>query len=165
VFALKRSERRFACLLLVAALCVPLAGATAPAGGAQRAGDRQLGRQNTWSARSASGQVLTGTWTGGFDPKTGAASGSWTLLDPTGRAAARGGWSAIKSATGWNGSWRANVVGSAGEFSGSWSVTAALKPDAAFTDLFALALQNVVSGTWRAGPGSGSWSIRAFASE
>jgi hypothetical protein len=37
-----------------------------------------------------------------------------------------------------------------------------VKPNSRFGDLFALALQNVVSGNWRAGTNSGSWSIRAY---
>jgi hypothetical protein len=76
----------------------------------------------------------------------------------------RGGWSAIKSANGWSGAWRANVVGSRAEYSGTWNATLDLKPNAPFADLFAMAAQKVVSGSWRAGGNSGSWSIRAFTS-
>jgi len=76
----------------------------------------------------------------------------------------RGGWSAIKSGKTWDGAWRANLVGSAGEFSGTWKATVDLKTDAPLADLFALAVQKVVSGTWRVGANSGSWSIRAFTS-
>lgn len=138
--------------------------ATSHAAIAQRSGDRQIGRLNTWSAVSSTGLSLAGTWTGAVDPKTRAASGSWTLLDATGQPAMRGGWSAIKSANGWSGSWRANVVGSRAEYSGTWNATLALKPNAPFADLFAMAAQNVVSGSWRTGGNSGSWSIRAFTS-
>jgi hypothetical protein len=67
--------------------------------------------------------------------------------------------------TGWNGSWRANVVGSAAEFSGTWTAGAGLSPTASFADLFAAALKDVVSGTWRAGTNNGSWSIRVFTSD
>jgi hypothetical protein len=151
-------------VLFAALLCASLATAAAGAGVSLPNGSRQLGRLNTWSARSSTGVALAGTWTGRVDPKTGAASGSWSLLDANGRPAMRGGWSAVKSTTGWSGSWRANVVGSAAEFSGVWSATG-LSPTAAFADLFASALQNVVSGTWRAGTNSGSWSIRAFSSD
>jgi hypothetical protein len=146
--------------VLVALLATP----TARAVPSQRSGDRQIGRLNTWSAVSSTGLSLGGTWTGSVDPKTRAASGSWTLLDANGQPAMRGGWSAVKSANGWTGSWRANVVNSNAEYSGTWSASLDLKPNAPFADLFAMAAKQVVSGSWRASGKSGSWSIRAFAS-
>jgi hypothetical protein len=149
---------------LITVLVASLATASARAVPSQRSGDRQVGRLNTWSARSSTGLSLAGTWTGGVDSKTGAASGSWTLLDANGQPAMRGGWSAVKSANGWSGSWRANVVGSSAEYAGTWNATVDLKPNASFADLFAMAAQKVVSGTWRTGGNSGSWSIRAFTS-
>jgi hypothetical protein len=150
--------RAFLITLLVALLASTTARAVPP----QRSGDRQTGRLNTWSAASSTGLTLAGTWTGGVDPKTGAASGGWTLLDANGQPAMRGGWSAAKSRNGWTGSWRANVVGRSAEYSGTWNATLDLKPNAPFVDLFAMAAQKVVSGSWRAGGNSGSWSIRAF---
>jgi hypothetical protein len=150
--------------LVVIVLVACITPALARAGSSQGGGPQQLGRLNTWSARSSTGTALAGTWTGGVDPRTGAASGTWTLLDANGRATVRGGWSAIKSARGWSGSWRANVVGSRAEYGGTWNATVDVKAQASFADLFALALQNAVSGTWRAGTGTGSWSIRAYTS-
>jgi len=151
-------------LLLSSLLFVALDGSTLRALEPQRSGDGQIGRQNTWSARSSTGLTLNGTWTVMVDPKTGAASGTWTLLDAGGRTTMRGGWSAAKSPTGWSGGWRASVAGSPVEYSGTWNATIDLKPNAAFADLFALAAEKVVSGGWRAGTKSGSWSIRAFTS-
>ena len=43
-----------------------------------------------------------------------------------------------------------------------WSADVDLKPDAGFADLFKMAVQTVVSGSWRAGGQSGVWSIRVF---
>lgn len=146
-------------ILLIASLAVAVSRAEP----LQSSGDRQLGRQNSWSARSSTGRVLGGSWTGTVDSKTGAASGSWTLSDANGRPAMRGGWSAVKSAKEWSGAWRANAVGSPGEFSGTWRATIDQKPDSSLADMFALAAQNVVSGSWRVGANSGSWSIRVFA--
>jgi hypothetical protein len=156
--------RRRTNVFLITMLVASLAPASARAVPSQRSGDRQVGRLNAWSARSSTGLTLAGTWTGGVDSKTGAASGSWTLLDASGQPTMRGGWSAIKAASGWSGSWRANVVGSSAEYSGTWNATVDLKPNAPFADLFAVAAQKVVSGSWRAGGNSGSWSIRAFTS-
>lgn len=155
-----RGARVFFITVLVGSLATAITWAVP----SQRRGDRQIGRLNTWSAVSSTGLSLAGTWTGAVDPKTGAASGSWTLLDGDGQPAMRGGWSAIKSANGWSGSWRANVVGSRAEYSGTWNATLALKPNAPFADLFAIAAEKAVSGSWRASGKSGSWSIRAFPS-
>jgi hypothetical protein len=87
------------------------------------------------------------------------------LLGADGQVTLRGGWSAAKSPTGWNGAWRATAVGTNTEYSGSWSATIDLKADAPFADLFAMAAQKVMSGTWRTGVHSGSWSIRASSSQ
>jgi hypothetical protein len=142
------------CLLFLAAL-----GASAVEAGMP--GDGQSGRPNTWSARSSTGRTLGGTWTAVVDPATGTVTGTWTLVDAKGTPVARGGWSAAKSRTGWTGAWRAAVAGSKTEYSGTWSARVDLKPDAPFADLFKMAVQTVVSGTWGAGRQSGVWSIRA----
>lgn len=126
------------------------------------AADGQLGRQNTWSARSSTGRTLTGTWTANPpDPKTGDITGTWTVIDAKGKPVARGGWSAAKALKGWTGAWRAIVSGSKQEYSGSWSADIDLKPNARFAELFEAAVKSAVSGTWRAGRQSGGWSIRA----
>jgi hypothetical protein len=145
------------CLLFVIALQVP--GGRA---GAQQstAGDGQMTRSGTWSAKSRAGLTLNGTWTAVADPKTGAVSGTWTL-DARGTTVAHGGWSAAKSPKEWTGAWRANVSGSNAEHSGTWSASVGLKPNARFADLFELAVKSVVSGNWRTGRHSGGWSIRA----
>jgi len=147
-------------LLLVAVLAAVLALAIVRAEPSQPGGERQQGRQNSWSARSSTGRVLGGSWTGGVDPQTGNASGNWTLFDPNGRPVMRGGWSAAKSVKEWSGAWRANVVGGTGEFSGSWRASVDQNPGGSLADLFSLAVQKAVSGTFRVGANSGSWSIR-----
>jgi hypothetical protein len=118
-------------------------------------------REGTWSARSRTGLTLTGSWTASADPKTGAVTGTWTLDDAQGRTVRRGAWSAAKSPDGWDGAWRATVSGQKGEYSGTWTASVDLKSNAAFANLFELALKSVVSGGWRAGGQSGAWSIRA----
>lgn len=126
------------------------------------AGGGQSARPNTWSATSSTGRTLMGTWTGVADRSNGAVTGTWTLVDARGRTLTRGRWSAAKSPAGWTGGWRAAVSGSKAEFSGTWSAGVQLEADARFADLFAQALQSVVSGDWQAGRQSGAWSIRAF---
>jgi hypothetical protein len=147
--------------ILAVALILAVA-ATAANAGEQTPGALGGTRVNTWAARSSTGLTLGGTWTATEDAKTGAVTGSWTLVDPQGRIVRRGAWSAAKAASGWTGSWRAVAEGRSGEYSGTWTARVDLKPAARFADLFAKALEAAVSGTFRAGGVSGSWTIQAF---
>ena len=125
---------------------------------------QDTGRQTvrgSWTASSRAGLTLGGTWTATADPKTGAVTGTWTLIDEKGTIVRRGAWSAAKSPKGWTGAWRAAVSGSTGEYAGTWSADVDLQPDARFADLFELAVKTVVSGAWQVGRQSGAWSIRA----
>lgn len=119
-------------------------------------------RPKTWAAKSSTGLALSGTWTATEDAKSGAVTGTWTLVNAQGRTVASGAWSATKSPSGWTGNWRAVASGRAGEYLGTWSARADLKGSAKFADLFAKAIETAVSGTWRAGRQSGSWTIQAF---
>jgi hypothetical protein len=121
----------------------------------------QSNQSGTWSARTASGAPLIGTWTAVFDTTAGTVTGSWTLVDAQGRALANGAWSAAKSSTQWNGAWRAVIAGRDGEYSGTWTARTDLKSNARLVEMFTKAIQTVVSGTWRMGNQSGPWSIRA----
>jgi hypothetical protein len=115
--------------------------------------------KGTWSAASPAGN-LAGRWTAQTD-QTGGAAGAWILQDATGKVLMQGGWSASKSAQSWDGAWRANVSGRAGEFSGTWTSATSLTPQAHLADMLESALRGVVTGTWKSGPRSGAWSIRA----
>ena len=141
--------------------CLILAAAYAAGAGEQGRGNLGGSGVNTWAARSSTGLTVGGTWTATEDAKTGAVTGTWTLVDAQGRIAMRGAWSAAKAASGWTGSWRAIVEGKRGEYSGTWTASVDLKPGARFADMFAKAVEAAVSGTFRAGRVSGSWTIRA----
>ena len=147
--------------ILAAALILAVASTAANAG-EQASGAQGGSRANAWAARSSTGLTLGGTWTATEDAKTGAVTGTWTLVDAQGRIVRRGAWSAAKAASGWTGSWRAIVEGQSGEYSGTWTARVDLKPAARFADMFAKALEAAVSGTFRAGGVSGSWTIQAF---
>jgi hypothetical protein len=114
--------------------------------------------RGTWSA-SSSGRALAGTWTAQAHPESGGVTGAWTLRDPSGKILASGSWSASKSPQAWNGGWRAIVTGG-GEYSGTWTAESSLARDAPMAGLLESAVRAVVSGTWKAGPYSGAWSIR-----
>lgn len=147
-------------IALLLFICVTV---TARASLGEQAGGGLGGKRvNSWAARSSTGLTVGGTFNATEDPASGAVTGTWTLVDAQGRAAMRGAWSAAKSATGWTGSWRAVAEGRPAEYSGSWSAKVDLKPTAKFADLFAKALEGALSGTWRVGRQSGSWSIQAY---
>jgi hypothetical protein len=145
------------------AACLTLAVvAHAASAGEQAPGALGGSRANSWAARSSTGLTLGGTWTATEDAKTGAVTGTWTLVDAQGRIVRRGAWAAAKAASGWTGNWRANVEGRAGEYSGTWTARVDLKPAARLADMFAKALEAAISGTFRAGGVSGAWTIQAF---
>ena len=118
-------------------------------------------RSGTWSARSSTNLTLMGTWTAVLNPTSGTVTGTWELLNAQGGQVANGAWSAAKSATQWNGAWRAVVAGRDGEFSGTWTAAVDLEVQGSFDDLFEKAVATIVSGNWRVGSQSGAWSIRA----
>lgn len=156
--AVRRAEKRF---LITLALFVAACGLCASAFQQPGTGAQSF-RANTWTARTSSGRVFSGTWTVKVDTASGTATGEWTLVGADGRTAARGGWSAAKVARGWNGAWRASIVGRNGEFAGSWTTRVDLPPDAPLARLFERAVEQVVTGSWQAGRQSGTWSIQAF---
>ena len=116
----------------------------------------------TWSASSNSGQRLAGAWTAEAHQESGGAIGTWALYDAAGKIFMQGGWSASKSPKAWDGAWRATTAGRAGEYSGTWTAQTPLTTEAPLAQMLESALRAVVTGTWKAGANSGSWSIRAF---
>jgi hypothetical protein len=114
--------------------------------------------RGTWSASTNSGH-LAGTWTA--EARDGGVTGTWTLQEATGKILMRGGWSASKSAQAWNGAWRATVAGNLRDYSGTWTGSLSLSPEANLAAMLESALKAAVTGTWKAGNYSGSWSIRA----
>jgi len=136
---------------MFAAVLATLAGFAILASGAELRG--------TWSA-STNSRYLAGTWTAQTQ-EDGSATGRWVLQDATGKILMQGGWSASKSSQSWNGAWRASVSGNAAEYSGTWTGAVPLSPQARLDAMFESALRALVTGTWKTGTYSGSWSIRA----
>jgi len=118
--------------------------------------------RGTWGASSSSGQRLVGAWTAEAHPESGGATGTWALYDAAGKILMQGGWSASKSLKAWDGAWRASIAGRTGEYSGTWTAQTPLKPETPLVQMLESALRAVVTGTWKAGANSGSWSIRAI---
>jgi hypothetical protein len=117
---------------------------------------------STWSAQTATGQVLEGNWT--VDPASSPdkASGTWTLGENSAKVALRGTWSAQKFSTGWSGTWRAGVQGQSREFTGSWTADFPQARDTSISELFVTAARDAIRGIWSAGNDSGDWTIRAL---
>lgn len=147
------------CLLLLAAVGVSGAQVVARPDSARNV---QSNRSGTWAARTATGLTLMGTWTAVPDSTGLTVTGTWTLNDAQGRPVANGAWSAAKSPERWTGAWRSVVAGRNGEYSGTWTAAGGLGAHATFADLFEKAVQDVVSGNWRAAGQSGAWSIRTL---
>jgi hypothetical protein len=136
---------------MFAAVLATLAGFAILASGAELRG--------TWNA-STNSRYLAGTWTAQTQ-EDGSATGRWLLQDATGKILMQGGWSASKSAQSWNGAWRATVSGNAAEYSGTWTGAVSLSPEAHLAAMLESAMRAAVTGTWKTGTYSGSWSIRA----
>jgi hypothetical protein len=71
----------------------------------------------------------------------------------------RGTWSADKHSTGWNGVWRASAEGQQSEYAGSWSADFPHVRNPRFSELFAGAAKQAISGLWTGGSESGTWAI------
>ena len=139
----------------IAALFVSIAILTGPAAHAQS-------QQGNWSANGGNGVHLTGGFTVIADT-AGTVAGTWTLRNNTGFTVAQGAWSAARSEREWRGSWRAFVSGSNAEFTGTFTAAVALRPSTKLPELFALAVGQIVSGSWTSRGNSGAWSIRMAA--
>jgi hypothetical protein len=146
------------CLLLLPA--VDISGAQVVRQDSARS--TQGNRSGTWAARTSTGVTLMGTWTGEPDSTGTTVIGTWTVADAQGKTVANGAWSAAKSPDRWTGAWRSAMAGRSGEYAGTWSSGVDLNGRATFADLFEKAVQDVVSGTWRAGGQAGAWSIRTL---
>lgn len=115
---------------------------------------------NTWSARSAGGMLLVGTFTVVPDEATGTVTGTWTLNGAQGQVLASGGWSAAKMPGEWSGAWRSIVAGSNREYAGTWTAALGQKDGTKLPQMFLRSLHEIVTGGWRSGGNGGAWSIR-----
>lgn len=114
---------------------------------------------STWSARTSEGRLFSGTWSVAPNATHESAAGAWTLNAANGTTI-RGTWSADKHSTGWNGVWHAIGEGRETAYSGSWSADFPHVRNPPFSELFAAAAKQAISGLWTGGSESGSWSIR-----
>ena len=121
---------------------------------------REEAGSSTWSARTSEGRIFSGTWSVAPNATNESAAGAWTLNGANGITMMRGTWSADKHSTGWNGVWHAAAVGRETEYSGSWSADFPHMRNVRFSELFAAAAKQAISGLWTGGSESGSWSIR-----
>ena len=122
------------------------------------AGTEQL--SGGWSA-TIGGRTVGGGWTAEPHEEPDAAWGTWSLLDRSGGRLASGAWGARKAKDEWQGRWEAEVY-RCGTYSGSWAARLGIARSSPLIDLFRSAMDEAVSGTWKADRGlAGAWSIRA----
>ena len=119
------------------------------------------GWSGTWTA-SGAGKTLGGTWTARPHNQPNVSSGTWVIVDASGKPILTGSWSARKADKSWVGTWQARVSSSSGGvYSGSWTAESPVASASQFVGLFEYALTNTTRGTWRIGSQSGQWAISA----
>ena len=126
---------------------------------AQEAGRVLYGR---WTATAGPSQVFRGTWSAETFPRSpNAAQGSWTLVNDSGEVTLEGTWSARKTGSHWQGTWRART--SHGQsFSGSWDAHLPELENRTFADLLKRAVEEQVAGFWQSGRYQGNWWLTAL---
>ena len=109
-----------------------------------------------------SANLVGGTWTARPHNQPNVSSGTWVIVDASGKPILTGSWSARKADKSWVGTWQARVSSSSGGvYSGSWTAESPVASASQFVGLFEYALTNTTRGTWRIGSQSGQWAIRA----
>jgi hypothetical protein len=119
--------------------------------------------RGSWSA-TAGAQTFAGTWSGQLLPgRDDAGQGSWTVV-AAGRVVVEGTWAAAKSPRLWQGRWSARIItgpSSSRVISGSWKRTVAASATGSFSDMLKQAIEQDITGSWRAATLAGAWRISA----
>jgi hypothetical protein len=119
--------------------------------------------RGSWSATVGARPALQGTWSAELHSTSpNSATGAWALVGAGGRIAARGTWSATRTAGIWSGAWSARASTGAPR-SGTWRAEVARGP-ATFTDLLRSTIEQQLNGSWRSAGLQGRWALRADAS-
>jgi hypothetical protein len=123
--------------------------------------------RGTWTATAGPKQVLHGTWSAqpvANAPNT--ANGSWSLVNASNQIVLSGTWAATKTPRSWAGTWSARVVtgrGSSGRvYSGTWRTEIKASETGTLGEMLQQTLQQEITGAWKSGAMSGSWSLKAL---
>jgi hypothetical protein len=121
----------------------------------------------TWTATAGPKQVLHGTWSArpvANAPNT--ANGSWSLVNASNRIVLSGTWAATKTPRSWAGTWSARIVtarGTSGRvYSGTWRTEIKASEAGTLGEMLQRTLQQEITGAWKSGAMSGSWSLKAL---
>jgi len=117
--------------------------------------------QGTWAATVASGATFAGTWNAAPGPAPDTVAGTWSLQGPNGAELATGTWAAGKDGKVWKGVWQARRL-SGQVYDGTWRAQVELPVTSHLPAMFESAMADAVSGNWRMGNSTGSWTIRAY---
>jgi hypothetical protein len=110
-----------------------------------------------WTATAGPSQTFRGTWSAVSSPRnSNAAQGSWTLLNDSNEVTLQGTWSARKTGSHWQGTWRARTAQGA-LFSGTWDADLTESKDQTFADLLKQTIEKEVAGFWKSGRYQGNW--------
>jgi hypothetical protein len=117
--------------------------------------------QGTWAATVVGGGAFAGTWNAAPGTAPDTVAGAWSLRDQNGAELATGTWAAGKQGKLWSGTWQARRPDGQ-VYNGTWRTQVDLPTGSHFSDLFARAINEAVSGSWRMGNYAGAWTIRSY---
>lgn len=104
--------------------------------------------------------MYRGKWSARVPSATpNAAGGSWILMNEHGDVVLQGTWSARKSAAGWQGTWRAQVLRGRA-YAGSWTASDPGPNSRSFGDMLQAATKGAVAGAWQSGGFGGGWRLQ-----
>src|ERR1700747_65940 len=149
-------KRVFYCFTLHGLLIISLFTQSALA---QEAGSVLYG---SWTATAGPSQIFRGTWSAETSRRNpNEAQGSWTLVNDSGEVVLQGTWSAKKTGSSWQGTWRARTT-KGQSFSGSWESNLPEPTDQTFAALLKRTIEKEVAGSWQSGGYRGNWWLRGL---
>jgi hypothetical protein len=116
----------------------------------------------SWTATAGPSQIFRGTWSAETSRRNpNEAQGSWTLVNDSGEVVLQGTWSARKTGSRWQGTWRARTT-KGQSFSGSWEANLPESTDQTFAALLKRTIEKEVAGSWQSGVYRGNWWLKGL---
>jgi hypothetical protein len=116
----------------------------------------------SWTATAGPSQIFRGTWSAETSRRIpNEAQGSWTLVNDSGEVVLQGTWSARKTGSRWQGTWRARTT-KGQSFSGSWETNLTESTDQTFAALLKRTIEKEVAGSWQSGLYRGNWWLKGL---
>jgi hypothetical protein len=116
--------------------------------------------RGNWIATAGPSQFLRGHWSAQVLPANkNAASGSWVLFSKTNEILLKGTWSAQKSASGWRGTWSAQIQKTR-TISGTWNAAITDFDGKTLEDMLKRTAEQQIGGSWKRGRAQGNWWLQ-----